>query len=42
MDQDTLVNEQIESGERLIKMLVVEPFEVSVAFWWELARRNQH
>lgn len=33
MDQDTLVNEQIESGKRLIDALPPSGFEVRTAFW---------
>jgi len=36
MDQDTVVNEQIESGKRLIDKLNDERFEVQVAFWARL------
>ena len=36
MDQDTVVNEQIESGKRLIDKLNDERFEVHVAFWARL------
>jgi hypothetical protein len=33
MDQDTGVNEQTESGKRLIQALVANGFEVRLAFW---------
>jgi hypothetical protein len=33
MDQDTVVNEQTESGRRLIQALVADGFEVRLAFW---------
>jgi hypothetical protein len=33
MDQDTVVNEQTESGKRLIEALAEAGFEVRVAFW---------
>jgi hypothetical protein len=33
MDKDTVVSEQTESGERLIKALAIEGFDVRVAFW---------
>lgn len=33
MDQDTVVNEQIDSGERLIEALSAEGFNVGVGFW---------
>ena len=36
MDQDTVVNEQTESGRRLIAKLNDEGFEVQVAFWTKL------
>ena len=36
MDQDSVVNEQTESGKRLIAKLNDEGFEVRVAFWARL------
>jgi hypothetical protein len=33
MDKNTLVNEQAESGERLISALAADGFETRVAFW---------
>ena len=33
MDQDSVVSEQTESGERLIKALAENGFEVRLAFW---------
>ena len=33
MDQDVLVNEQTESGKRLIKRLAESGFDVRLAFW---------
>ncbi len=33
MDKDTLLSEQIESGERLIEALAKDGFDVGVAFW---------
>lgn len=36
MDQNAVVNEQIESGRRLIEKLNNEGFEVQVAFWTRL------
>jgi hypothetical protein len=41
MDQDTMVNEQIESGRRLIEKLTQEGFEVRVAFWTRLANEEE-
>ena len=36
MDQDTVVNDEIECGKRLIEKLNNEGFEVQVAFWTRL------
>ena len=36
MDKDTLVSEQIESGERLISALAADGFDIRVAFWAKL------
>ena len=36
MDQNTVVNEQIESGKQLIDKLNDDRFEVQVAFWTRL------
>ena len=33
MDQDTVVNEQTESGKQLIEALAADGFEVRIAFW---------
>ncbi len=41
MDQDTVVNEQTESGKRLIEKLTQEGFDVRIAFWARLANEEE-